>query len=53
MNENDLTIHPVQLPFKTEKYHWLALPFPDTINLEESNTLLYTAFVANGVCFTE
>ncbi len=49
MNENDLIMHPVQLPFKTEEYHWLALPFPDVINLEESNTLLYTAFVANGV----
>jgi len=49
MNENDLIMHPVQLPFKTEEYHWLALPFPDTINLEESNTLLHTAFVANGV----
>jgi hypothetical protein len=49
MNENDLTMHPVQLPFKSAEYHWLALPFPETINLEESNTLLYTAFVANGV----
>ena len=47
--EDDMSIHPVQLPFKTEKYHWLALPFPDAdINLEESNTLLYTAFTAKG-----
>lgn len=49
MSENDLTMHPVQLPFKATEYHWLALPFPDTINLEESNSLLYTAFIANGV----
>jgi hypothetical protein len=48
MNENDLAMHPVQLPFKTAEYHWLALPFPDTINLEEGNNLLYTAFVAGG-----
>lgn len=46
-NEDDLYIHPVQLPFKTEKYHWLALPFPEAdTNLEESNILLYTAFTA-------
>jgi hypothetical protein len=46
MTEDDLTIHPVQLPFKSDKYHWLALPFPEAdLNLEESNTLLYTAFI--------
>jgi hypothetical protein len=49
MIEDDLTILPVQLPFKTTKYHWLALPFPeDDLNLEESNTLLYTAFTAKA-----
>ncbi|HEX5552942.1 MAG TPA: hypothetical protein VFX43_06795 [Chitinophagaceae bacterium] len=46
LTEADLTIHPVQLPFKSTEYHWLALAFPDTIDLEESNTLLYTAFCA-------
>jgi hypothetical protein len=47
LSENDLTIHPVQLPFKPEKYHWMALPFPEAdVNLEEGNTLLYTAFTA-------
>lgn len=49
MDEDDLSIHPVQLPYKTEKYHWLALPFPEAdVSLEESNTLLYTAFVAKA-----
>ncbi len=49
MTEDDLTIHPIQLPFKTEKYHWLALPFPEgDVNLEESNTLLYTACTAKA-----
>lgn len=48
MDEKDLVMHPVQLPFKTEDYHWLALSYPDTVNLEEGNTLLYTAFVADG-----
>src|SRR5216683_1906750 len=46
---DDISIHPVQLPFKTDKYHWLALPFPKAdINLEESNTLLYTAFTSKA-----
>jgi len=45
LNEDDLTIHPVQLPFKTEKYHWMALSFPEgDVNMEEGNTLLYTVF---------
>lgn len=46
MSENGFTIHPVQLPFQTEKYHWLAMPFKgEDIDLEKGNTLLYTAFV--------
>jgi hypothetical protein len=45
LNGDDLTMHPVQLPYKTQKYHWMAMPFPvDDVDLEESNTLLYTAF---------
>jgi hypothetical protein len=45
MNEDDLTIHPVQLPYKTEKYHWLALSFPEAdVKMEEGNTLIYTVF---------
>lgn len=49
MNENELSIHPVQLPFKATKYHWLALPFPEAdVNLEEGNTLLYTTFTAKA-----
>ena len=49
MDGDDLSSQPVQLPYTTEKYHWLALPFPEAdVNLEESNTLLYTAFVAKA-----
>nr|MBA4168694.1 hypothetical protein [Chitinophagaceae bacterium] len=46
--ENDLGIHPVQLPFKNANYDWLALPYPDSTDLEETNTLLYTAFCATS-----
>lgn len=43
--ENDLAIHPVQLPFKAKNYHWMALDFPEgDVDLEAGNTLLYTAF---------
>ena len=46
MNEADLAMHPAQLPFKSSQYHWMALPFPQNeIDMEESNILLYTAFV--------
>jgi hypothetical protein len=46
LNESDLAIHPVQLPFKTQKYHWMALPFPaNEVNMEENNILDYTAFI--------
>ena len=38
--ENDLRIHPAQLPFKSAGYNWLALPYPDSTNLEETNTLV-------------
>ncbi|HVG11947.1 MAG TPA: hypothetical protein VM843_03035, partial [Flavisolibacter sp.] len=49
MNEDQFTIHPVQLPYKSEKYHWLAMPFKEEdIDLEKGNTLLYTAFTAQA-----
>jgi hypothetical protein len=48
LTETDFTIHPAQLPFKSADYNWLALPYPDTTDLEESNTLLYTAFCAGA-----
>ncbi len=49
MNEDDLSIHPVQLPFHKDPYHWLALPFPTAdVDMERSNTLLYTACVAKS-----
>jgi len=45
LDENSLVMHPVQLPYKSEKYHWMAMPFPvGDVDLEESNTLLYTVF---------
>lgn len=47
--ETDLMIHPAQLPFKSEKYHWMALSFPEAdIDMEESNILCYTSFIAKG-----
>ncbi|HEX6124577.1 MAG TPA: hypothetical protein VFZ23_04320 [Pyrinomonadaceae bacterium] len=49
LNGDDFAIHPVQLPYKTEKYHWMAMPFPvDEVDMEEGNTLLYTAFTDAG-----
>jgi hypothetical protein len=45
LNKDELTIHPVQLPYKADKYHWMAMPFPVAdVDLEEGNTLLYTVF---------
>lgn len=46
LDETKLSIHPTQLPFKTEDYHWLAMPFPTGFKLEESDVLLYTALTS-------
>jgi hypothetical protein len=44
MTDSDLFLHPLQFPFRSEKYHWLALPFKEEdIDLEQSNILLYTS----------
>lgn len=49
LDANDLTIHPVQLPYRTEEYHWMAMEFPTAkVKLEEGNILLYTAFTKEG-----
>jgi len=49
LQEEDLSVHPLQFPFTSTDYHWLALPFPaGKINLEQSNALLYTAFTKSG-----
>lgn len=49
LNEDQLRLHPVQLPYRTEKYHWMALPFPvDEVDPEDGQILLYTAAVAAG-----
>ncbi|MBV7530641.1 hypothetical protein [Chitinophaga sp. sic0106] len=37
----ELTLHPVQFPYKNAD-HWLALPYPETYDIE-SERLLYTA----------
>ena len=41
--ETNFGIHPAQLPFKDENYHWLAMPFPAAVKPEENDVLLYTA----------
>jgi hypothetical protein len=47
LEEDNLFLHPLQFPYKPAKYHWLALPFKEEdINMEESNTLLYTSINA-------
>lgn len=46
--ENQFGIHPVQLPFQTENYHWLALPFPEDTDLTDGEHLLYTALTSVG-----
>jgi hypothetical protein len=43
LGTDQFTFHPIQLPYKTEKYHWLAMPFPEEASLQEGDTLLYTA----------
>ncbi|MEO6932693.1 MAG: hypothetical protein ABI151_13755, partial [Chitinophagaceae bacterium] len=50
MTETDFVMRPMQFPFSSTEYHWLALPFPtDKINLEKSNALLYTSFAKDSV----
>ena len=47
--EENLFLHPLQFPYKPAKYHWLALPFKEEdVNMEESNTLLYTSINAKA-----
>lgn len=47
LSENDFTIHPVQLPFASQKYHWLAMSYPENdVDLEKTNFLLYAAFTS-------
>lgn len=41
-----LALHPIQLPWKTTEYHWLALSFPPGHTIAEGETLLYTALTA-------
>jgi hypothetical protein len=48
LDDGQLAIHPVQLPFKTENYHWLALPFPADLKLQEGDVLLYTALTTSA-----
>ena len=48
LDESKFAIHPVQLPFQTENYHWLALPFPEETDLRDGEHLLYTALTPIG-----
>ena len=47
LDTDQLILHPIQLPFKTEKYHWLAMPFPAEASLGEGDILLYTALTTS------
>jgi len=45
LNAAALGMHPVQLPYKSAGYFWMAMQFPpDKVDMEKENTLLYTAF---------
>jgi hypothetical protein len=46
LDEQQLALHPVQLPYKSEKYHWIAMPFPKEAAPDEGELLLYTALTA-------
>ncbi|MEO5906562.1 MAG: hypothetical protein ABIQ11_07540, partial [Saprospiraceae bacterium] len=47
LNENEFDLHPVQLPYSAGSYHWMAMPFPKNLNLEENDFLLYTALTSS------
>lgn len=47
LDENDFALHPLQFPFSTTDYHWLALPYPNTVDLEKGNRLLFTVVGSN------
>ncbi len=44
---DQFTLHPIQLPYKAEEYHWLAMPFPEQVSIQEGDTLLYTALTTS------
>jgi hypothetical protein len=48
LNPAPFSLHPIQLPFKSADYHWLAMPFPEDIVLEDGDVLLYTAVTDAG-----
>jgi hypothetical protein len=35
------------LPYKVADYHWLAMPFPEDLSMQEGDTLLYTALTSS------
>jgi hypothetical protein len=47
LNKSQFALHPIQLPYKDDKYHWLAMPFPDSALNEEGDVLLYTALTSS------
>ena len=49
LNAAAFGMHPVQLPYKSAGYYWMAMAFPpDKVDMEKENTLLYTAFTNNA-----
>jgi hypothetical protein len=48
LNSDSLVLHPVQLPYKAEEYHWMAMPFPPEASLSDGEILLYTALTSSG-----
>jgi hypothetical protein len=47
LDMNPFTFHPIQLPYKVADYHWLAMPFPEDLSMQEGDTLLYTALTSS------
>jgi hypothetical protein len=48
LDVSQLAPHPIQLPYKTENYHWMAMPFPESSSLSDGEILLYTAFTTHA-----
>jgi hypothetical protein len=48
MSVAGMTLHPTQFPFAASDYHWLALPYPSSVDLEQGNNLLFTAITTQA-----
>ncbi len=47
LDTDQFGLHPIQLPYKNENYHWLAMPFPGELSVEDGDALLYTALTSS------